>query len=469
MKWPTIDQMSAMAPLPDGYRYEQLGRADIPALIESIKLWHPDIAVGGGSCYLRQDFYTDKVHLDDDALQDIYVGLFRRGDELVGMWSWEQVPDALSLYGRLIIVAPAHRDAKLASKVMPLAELAGRVMGAEFFFGLATLKIPHMQRALESAGWQLIGFTSGYDREQVAPGVIKRVFEGVYTKVLVPEEELLRPDPNNLTPNARLLFQVLFPDTPAAALRPHQPSGHGRLAHIPSGSGRSADPGLRADRQRAMKWPTIDELTLLLPLPAGYRFQRLTRAKVAPLISALRTWHPDIAVGAASGYLREGFYDRHVYFDGETDRDIWVVPIMFKDELVGVWSVEREVDSLAIYGRTIIVAPAHRGANIALFILKGADDVGHAMGAAFLYAMATLKIPHAQRALEAAGYRLLGLFPGYDREEVAPGVVKRVYQAVYAKLLVADEEVLRPDPKNLTPKARALFELLFSNEPVKGA
>ena len=36
-------------------------------------------------------------------------------------------------------------------------------------------------------------------------------------------------------------------------------------------------------------------------------------------------------------------------------------------------------------------------------------------------------------------------------------------QAVYAKLLVPEDEVLRPDPKNLTPKARALFELLFSD------
>ena len=100
---------------------------------------------------------------------------------------------------------------------MPLAELAGRAMGAEFLFGLATLKIPHMRRALESAGYQLIGFTSGYDREEVAPGVVKRVFEGVYTKVLVPEEELFRPDLNNLTPKARALFEVLFPN-PAAAI-----------------------------------------------------------------------------------------------------------------------------------------------------------------------------------------------------------------------------------------------------------
>ena len=216
MKWPTIDQFSAMTPLPDGYTFEQLKRADIPALIEAIKVWHPDIAVGGGSCYLREDFYTGHVCLDGESEKNILVALFRYGDEMVGMWSWEQEPDALTLYARLIIIAPSHRSAKLASKVMPLAETAGRLMGAEFFFGLATLKIPHMQHALETAGWQLIGFTSGYDQEQVAPGVVKRVFEGVYTKVLVPEGELHRPDPANLTPRARALFDFLFPDPSAA-------------------------------------------------------------------------------------------------------------------------------------------------------------------------------------------------------------------------------------------------------------
>ena len=52
--------------------------------------------------------------------------------------------------------------------------------------------------------------------------------------------------------------------------------------------------------------------------------------------------------------------------------------------------------------------------------------------------------------------------PGYDRELV-DGVVKRVYQAVYAKLLVPEDRVLRPEPKNLTPGAKAQFELLFSD------
>ena len=69
--------------------------------------------------------------------------------------------------------------------------------------------------------------------------------------------------------------------------------------------------------------------------------------------------------------------------------------------------------------------------------------------------LVTLKHPYMQQGLEQAGYRLLGFFPGYDRELVAPGV-KRVSQAVYAKLLAPENKVLRPDPKNMTPTARRL-------------
>jgi hypothetical protein len=217
MKWFSIEQLSAMASLPEGFHLELLKRSDIPALIDAIRYWHPDIAVGGASCYLRENFYAENVSLQGEQEKNVIVVLFRRGDEIVGMWSWEQEPDALTLYARLIVISPQYRSAKLASSVIPMAEIVGRLMGAEFFYGLATLKIPHMQHALESAGWQLVGFTSGYDREQVAPGVIKRVFEGVYCKVLVPEEEVVRPDPNSLTPRSRALFDFLFPKTESSA------------------------------------------------------------------------------------------------------------------------------------------------------------------------------------------------------------------------------------------------------------
>ena len=212
-----------------------------------------------------------------------------------------------------------------------------------------------------------------------------------------------------------------------------------------------------------MKGPTLDALVALVPLPAGYHFEHVGRAHVAQLIAALTAWHPSISVGVASCYLREDFYRDRVCLDGNVDKDVWVTRIVFDEEMVGVWSFEREIDSLAIYGRLLVVAPAHRGAGLSVHTLTGAENVGRAMGAAFIYGLATLQHIYAQRALEHAGYRLLGFFPGYDRQEIAPGVVKRVYQAAYAKLLVSENEVQWPDPKNMTPTANALYGLLFSD------
>lgn len=211
MKWPTIDEMPALAPLPDGYSYERLKRSGIPALIAGIKIWHPDISVGAASCYLREDFYLEKVFLEGEAERDICVLLFKHNDELVGMWSFEQEPEALAIYGRLMVIAPAHRGSKVAGSATVGTERLGRAMGAEFMYVMATLKIPNMQLALERAGYQLLGFTPGYDREMVAQGVVKRVYEAVFAKVLVPDHGLLRPDPKNLTPKTKALFDLLFP------------------------------------------------------------------------------------------------------------------------------------------------------------------------------------------------------------------------------------------------------------------
>src|SRR5262249_11943505 len=142
---------------------------------------------------------------------------------------------------------------------------------------------------------------------------------------------------------------------------------------------------------------------------------------------------------------------------------IWVVRIMFGDEMIGMMSMEREVDSLALWCRLIVVSPVHRGVKLSVHGMAGAGGIARSMGAAVIYGMATLHNPSNPQALEHAGYRLLAFFPGYDRAEVAPGVVKRVYLAVYAKLLVAEDQVQWPDTKNMTPVAKALYELLFSD------
>lgn len=211
-----------------------------------------------------------------------------------------------------------------------------------------------------------------------------------------------------------------------------------------------------------MNWLPHGRFQALVPMPPGLRVESMQGAHIEAVIAALRSWYPDVAYGANSGYLREAFYRQRVCLDGAADKDIQVFTIWAGGELVGLWSPEREVDSLALYARVVAIAPHHAGAGLTHRVTAGMEDVAREMGAAFMYALVTLKHPYVAQALEHAGYRLLGFWPGYDRELV-DGVVRRVYQAVYAKLLVPEDRVLRPDPKNMTPGARALFELLFSD------
>jgi GNAT superfamily N-acetyltransferase len=210
MKWPSDDAISEMLHLPEGYRGQRLKRCEISSLMANIATWYPDISVGIASCYLRQDFYLEKVFFDEETAKDLIVIVIKRGDEMAGFGSWEREQDALTIYARFGVIAPEHRGTKLAVRAMEFGEKLARAMGAGFIYGLATLKIPNMQLALERAGYQLLGFAPGYDREMVAPGVVKRVYEAFYAKVLVPDEDLLRPDPKNLSPKARALFDVLF-------------------------------------------------------------------------------------------------------------------------------------------------------------------------------------------------------------------------------------------------------------------
>ena len=210
-----------------------------------------------------------------------------------------------------------------------------------------------------------------------------------------------------------------------------------------------------------MKWIMAAEVNELIPLPSGYSFAQLQSHEVPALIANIQKWHADISIGAGSCYVREQFYREKTFLFGEAERDIFVLLIKFEAEMVGIWSYEREPDALAIYARLLIIDPAHRGSKVALHCMAGTERLSRAGGAEFVYTLATLKAPQMQIALERAGYQLLGFAPGYDREVVAGGDVKRVVEAVYGKILVNPGAILWPDSKNLTPKTLALFDMMF--------
>jgi hypothetical protein len=209
MFWPTVDQLSALAPLPSGYAYAFPTRADIGEIIRSLDQWYPGIAVGNASCHMRESFYTERVYWGDDETRDFLVTLLKCKGDLAAIFSVERDVDSQVIYGRIGAIAPAHRGAHLSRALLALEEAIGRSMNMGMVYGLATLKYPYFQRTFERMGWQLIGVMPGFDQELVAPGEVRRVYEAIYVKVLNPDA-LLAPDKSNMTDTVRNLYELLF-------------------------------------------------------------------------------------------------------------------------------------------------------------------------------------------------------------------------------------------------------------------
>ncbi len=219
MHWPTAEMMTSVCPPAEGYHYEVLRKEVVPELIAALRAWQPGWSVGAASVYLRESYYENSVFLESGGPdRNVFVMLIRHGDELAGMLSQERVVDALSLYAALVVLAPAHRGSKTLFQGEYLEEMA-KLMGLEFIYTLVTLKHRGAQRYFESHGYELVGFMPGYDREEVSPGVVKRVIEAAYVKCLSGSESILTPDVANMTATVRMLYEVMYaaPLAPSAA------------------------------------------------------------------------------------------------------------------------------------------------------------------------------------------------------------------------------------------------------------
>ena len=210
MNWVAINELSSKLPIPPGYRFEQLKRSDIPEVIRCLKAWFPDVTVGAESCYQREDFYSREVFLEGEPERDVIMLLLKKDQELVAIVSLQRFEDTLTLYGRLAAIAPRYRGAKLAYIGPALVEAMGRAMGMEVIYGFAEFTIPNLQMVLERAGFQIVGIVPASDRQMVAPGVIKRVYEAIYIKVLAADADVLRPQPESMTPRTKALYDFLF-------------------------------------------------------------------------------------------------------------------------------------------------------------------------------------------------------------------------------------------------------------------
>jgi hypothetical protein len=62
---------------------------------------------------------------------------------------------------------------------------------------------------------------------------------------------------------------------------------------------------------------------------------------------------------------------------------------------------------------------------------------------------------------ERARYQLVGIVPAVDRNFAPDLTVKRVYEALYAKVLVARDDVEKPPTEAMTARTLAVWRALF--------
>jgi hypothetical protein len=110
-------------------------------------------------------------------------------------------------------------------------------------------------------------------------------------------------------------------------------------------------------------WRGIEGTIAKVPLARAYRLELLQRHEIPAVVAAVKAWFPEISVGSASCYLREDFFRHDVYPQGaqdEPEKDVLVVLIKKGRELAGLFSCERDRNTLSLYARLGVISPRHR-------------------------------------------------------------------------------------------------------------
>jgi hypothetical protein len=210
-----------------------------------------------------------------------------------------------------------------------------------------------------------------------------------------------------------------------------------------------------------MRWASLERIREKVAIPEGLVLDQVSRTEINELTSRLREWYPDIQTGMESPFLDPDFFLNSVTLkETAHERSVFALVMRDKGQISAFYSAERNESARTVWARLSVVAPAYRrnGLNhLGPQLLIAAGE-----GAALAWATATLNHPFSQKVLEKAGYKIVGIMPAYDRDEVEPGNIRHVYEAIYAKILIESEDILTPRQENMTPETRRLWDFLFS-------
>ncbi len=209
-----------------------------------------------------------------------------------------------------------------------------------------------------------------------------------------------------------------------------------------------------------MEWPRVEELVRAMSLPEGVTFRLLKEEELAPLPELLVRWYPAVRVGAESVFLDPDFLRRSVVREGCFDRDIYAILIVQHGEVVGFTTYERQPRSATLHGRLGMLAPQARAGFLGALAFLALEKMAALTKAELILVWITLASRHQQLFAERRGFQLVGVVPGFDRDQVTAQRSLRVTEGLVAKLLVPDSELLTPPPEALTPRTQRMLELI---------
>lgn len=221
-----------------------------------------------------------------------------------------------------------------------------------------------------------------------------------------------------------------------------------------------------------MRWRSLEEMLSGIETPEGCSAEQLAREDLPRLTALLESWYPDIRVGTESRHLEPSFYEREFFLrGGSPERSLYGILVRDRasGDIIGLLTMERNVRGLQLSAALGVLEPSRRGLGIGFLGTAALEVVGRNIGAEVVLYYSTLKTARAQRNAENQGFKLVGLVPAFDVDAIAPGKVKRVYEALYSKVLVEAERIHLPEWEALTPSTRALYTHLFGQHPAQVA
>lgn len=471
MFWSDAEEPLSRLELPADIALERLARHEIPEFIAALARWHPDIAVGEEKQLLRATLYDENFALAGarDAVAERPLSAFslRAAGVLAGAIVLECKPDEGTVVGRISTVAPEFRGRGLGRALLRIQEACARSLGARTVYGLSEFENRAQSTLLEKEGWHLCGVVEDSERRRDETGLAHHyVPEGIYMKVLVPEADLLWPEPDQLTPQTARLFRLLdFPGAP-----PHL-AGNGAVPDAllalqsPEPRPNAFDVGaeLPLPPREDGRWPDVALLTEPLRVPSQFRLRALRRADIPEFISALPAWFPDIVSGREACFLDPAFYDTHVALAGEEQRFMHrpvhiMVMVSAEDDGIAALSINSyDPESYTLFVHCGVIAPCHRGTGLGSRLLPFVVHLGRALGAETIMAWATLRHIGMQFGCERAGWRLWGLIPASERYEV-DGATRYGFEALYGVTLVPKALSSWPPESVFTPRQVAVIE-----------